>query len=142
MFYRLRNQYAAYSGQNFAILIGHAFSFLMVCKVRVYLTIKDGILDYRRNILILYICNIKYIDTIYIHIVGFSSISIIRDCFKWQKENNKKEQRVEFGSYKRAVYQTVTDMGGKEAWIMPWGREEAMLKPLNTVEWEKNGYIS
>ena len=68
MFYRLRNQIAAYNGQNFAILIGHASSFLMVRKVRVYLTIKNDILDYRRNILILYICNIKYIDTIYIYI--------------------------------------------------------------------------
>lgn len=33
-----------------------------------------------------------------------------------------------------AVYQTVTDMGRKGAWIIPWGREEAVLNSLNTVE--------
>lgn len=54
-FYHLWNQYAAYSGQHFTILIGNAFSFLMVHKISVYLTIKDDILDYKRNILIGYL---------------------------------------------------------------------------------------
>ena len=94
MFYHLRNQYAAYNGQNFAILIGHASSFLMVRKVRLYLTIKDDILDHRRSILILYICTIKYTDTIYTYkTVGFSSTSITEIVLSDRRRTARRKNR-------------------------------------------------
>lgn len=93
---------------------------------------------------ILYICNTNplrlYIYTVYIH-CGIQFSKFIRD---WRQENsNKEEQRVGFGSCKRAVDQTVGDWhGGKEAWTTPCGGEEAVLRPLNTAGWEKKGPIS
>lgn len=54
-FYRLWNQSAACSEQHLTVLIGDAFSFLTVHKVRMSLTIKENILGYKRIILIRYL---------------------------------------------------------------------------------------